>query len=124
MNNLSKRKLIQRTERKTNPELFSTIKVAAQNPAWAPIAKYLSGPTRLYSSINLTRIDSETKAGDTVLIIGKVLSTGELTKKVKIVALSASQHTLDKISKNKSEFVLLKDEIQKNKNFEGLKLIR
>jgi ribosomal protein L18E len=121
---LSNTRLKVRVKRKTNPELLETIKIANENENWKAIAKQLSGPTRLFSSINLKEIDSQTTAGDTVLIIGKVLSSGNLTKKVRIVSLSISGSAKSKLSKTKSEYASILDEIKINKKAEGLKIIK
>ncbi len=121
---ISKTKIKQRARSKTSTELKETLALAVKNSAWENIAKILSGSTRAFSSVNLSKIEEETKAGDTVLIPGKVLSQGDLTKKIKIIAFSASALALEKIKESKSEFSTILLEINKNKKFEGIKLIR
>ncbi|MAG38050.1 50S ribosomal protein L18e [Candidatus Pacearchaeota archaeon] len=123
MNEISKTTLKKRSKNKTAPELVETISLALKNPAWLSVTKILSGPTRSFSAINLDNIDSKTKAGDTVLIPGKVLSKGELTKKLRIVALSFSEKVKEKVKESKSELVTILEEIKKNPKFEGIKLI-
>ena len=112
-----------RIKRKTNPEIVETIQLAQENTPWKEVAKVLSGSTRLYSSVNLKDIDSKTKAGDTVVILGKVLGSGDLTKKLRIASLSISQSALAKLKKTKSESVTILDEIKANKKGEGIKII-
>jgi large subunit ribosomal protein L18e len=121
---LSKTKVKIRTKKKKNSELSSTIALALKNKAWFDISKILSGPTRLYSSVNLDEIDSETKVGDTIVIPGKVLSLGNLTKKIRICALSISKHAQEKLVDSKSEFATIAEEIKKNPKGEGIKIIR
>src|SRR3989344_1421301 len=122
---ISKTQLKIRTRRKTNSELEETIVIASKSGSqfWFNVAKLLSGPTRWQSSINLSDIDRKTKAGDTVIIPGKVLSQGELTKKVRICALSISNPAFEKLKETKSEFATIKQEIEKNKKAEGLKIM-
>ena len=121
---VSKTTIKKRSKSKTNPELQETLSLAVKNSEWHPVAKILSSSTRLFSAVNLDKIDKQTKLGDTVVIPGKVLSKGELTKKVRIAALSFSMAVLEKAKKSKSELVSIKEEIKKNPKFEGIKIIR
>ena len=113
-----------KTKRKTNPILVETISTARKHKNWFPIAHIISGSNKDYSAINLSDLDSKTKAGDTIIITGKLLGSGNLTKKIRICALSASKDALDKLKHSKSEFVTILEEIKKNPKAEGVKLIR
>ena len=121
---ISKTKIKSRIKRKTKSELAETIRLATKNESWIKLAAILSGPTRQYSSVNLEEIEKQTTVGDTVIIPGKVLSKGEITKKVRICALSFSQTALDKLKKTKSEAVSILEEIKKNLKASGVKLIK
>lgn len=121
---ISRKTLKERIRKKTNPSLAETIKTAMKNEKWLPVARVLSGPTRKQTSLNLYEIDERTKAGDSVLVLGKVLSQGELTKKIVICGLSASEKAKQKIKESKSEFVYLIDEIKKNQKAEGVKILQ
>ncbi len=121
---ISRTKIKSRILKKTNPEIIETIKLALKNPEWLKIARILSASTRKYSSINLFEIDKGTTPGDTVIILGKVLSKGELTKKVRICALSISMEAKEKLKITKSEFVPLINEIKSNPKAEGVKILR
>lgn len=124
MHKLSKTKIKSRVKRKTNPVLVETLQAAIKHPAWKPVAAILSSSTRKYASKNLFEIDKETKTGDTVVIVGKILSKGELTKKVKICALSISQKATENLKHSKSEFITILEEIKKNQKMEGVKILR
>ncbi len=121
---ISKTKIKSRAKRKTSPVLVETLQEATKNPAWKNVAKILSGSTRNYVSINLFEIDAQTKAGDTVIVPGKVLSKGELTKKVRICALSVSEKVTEKAKKTTSEIVSILEEIKKNPKGEGIKVLK
>ncbi len=97
---------------------------ARKNPAWSGVAKILAGPTRNYASKNLSEIDNETKAGDTVIVIGKVLSKGNLTKKIRLCALAVSEKARERIKDSKSEIVSILEEINKNPKAEGIKVLK
>ena len=111
-------------KRKTNPALIELITKAGKLKEWRRVAEILVSSTKKYSSINLSEIDKKSEAGNTIVVLGKVLSKGELTKKIRICALSFSKHAEEKISKNKSEAVLLINEINKNHKAEGVKILQ
>lgn len=121
---ISQTKLKSRLKRKTNFSLVDTVNEARKHDSWNELAKILSSSTRNFSALNLFQIDEQTKTGDTVVIPGKILSKGDLTKKVRICALSFSQKALEKMAKTKSEAVSILEEIQKNKKAEGVRILR
>lgn len=113
-----------KANRKTNTILAETILAARKQKQWLKIAHILSGATRKYSSVNLNEINSQAKEGDTLLILGKVLSLGNLTKKLRISALSISHSANEKLKASKSKFVSILDEIKENPKMEGVKIIK
>ncbi len=121
---ISKTKLKSRVDRKTNPVVAVTLSTAIKYEPWRAVAQILSGSARNYASLNLSHIDKHTKMGDTVVIVGKVLASGELTKKVRICSLSISQGAREKLKKTKSEYVSILQEINANQKAAGIKLLR
>jgi len=119
----SKKTIKVRTRAKSNPIIKETVKLGLKQKAWIKIVQFISAGKRNYSTINLRELDHKTTAGDTVLVLGKILSSGNLTKKIKIVALSISKGAREKLKETKSEFVHVKDEIIKNPKGEGIKII-
>ena len=120
----SKSKIEKQLERKKNPELVETIILAKKNKKWLEIASILSGPTRKIYSINLDKIEKQSTPGDIMVIPGKVLSLGEITKKVRVVALGFSEKAKEKLLKATCEIRLLKDEIKDNKEAKGVKIVK
>ena len=112
------------TQKKTNSELVETIIGAKKKEAWLEIAGLLSGPSRTRSAVNLEQINKESKEGDVVIVPGKVLSQGELNKKIKVVALSFSEKAKEKLSKAKVDFNSIREELNKNAKAEGIRIIK
>jgi len=109
-------------KKKTNPELIGVIiKLKKTNPE---VAKLLAMPIKKWANVNLEKIDKAVKEGMTVLIPGKVLSSGMLTKKVKVLAWSVSKKALEKIKKSGSEFVAISEEIKKNPKLGSIIILR
>ena len=121
---VSKTDLKARLKRKTNPVLAEAIRLAMSLPGWKKLAIILSRGTRSYASANLSQIDALTKTGDTVIIPCNVLASGDLSKKVRIVALSISHSAREKLKATKSEFAHISDEIKINKKAEGVKILQ
>lgn len=121
---MSKRTLKSRIRKKTSPATAVTISLAAKNPAWMKYAKIFSMSTKRHSSVNLRDIDKQTSMGDTVLVPGRVLSVGDMTKKVKICSFGISQQALEKLKKTKSVWCSIIDEIKSNPRAEGMKVMR
>ncbi len=66
---------------------------------WKLAAFELSRPTRKRREVNVSNIDMAAEDGETVLVPGKVLSAGELTKKVTVAAWKFSANAKAKINK-------------------------
>lgn len=104
----------------TNQVLFDTIRDLKKLSnktgvnVYKAVAEKLSAPASQRSQTNLSKIEKFANDKETVIIAGKVLGEGILTKKVTIVAFSASESAIEKIEKAGSKFVTIKDYIAKN----------
>ena len=121
---ISKTSINKRIPRKRDTYIVDTLFLAKNSKKWQNIAQIVSGPRRKYSAVNLDRIEKESSSGDIILIPGKVLGSGNLTKKLKVCALYFSASAVEKIKHNKGEVIKIIDEIKKNPNAEGVKLLR
>ena len=94
------------------------IKLKKSNPE---MAKELAKKLKKQKEINLDEIS---RINENIAIAGKVLSYGEINKKIKIVAWNASKRAIEKIKKAGSEFSYLTDEIKKNPELKNLRIIK
>lgn len=118
---ISKTRIEKRMQKKTNPILVETIIALKKvNPM---VAKIIAGPRRKMVTLNLEQIAGIAKT-DKILIPGKVLGLGELNKKMKIVAVSASKEAREKMKKAKIEFVELTEELKTNKQLKDLEIVK
>ncbi len=105
-----------------NPRLVDTIiKLKKTNPL---VAKLLARPVRKQIKVNLEKIEEQSKKEGKILVPGKVLSMGDLDKKLKIVGLSASEKAIEKIKSKHGEFIPISEEIKKNPELKNLVLIK
>jgi len=112
----SKNKINQRMNEKTNTYLAEAIFIAKKNNL-IEIARALSISTRRQAKINLTRINEAKK--DIVIIPGKVLSSGEINRKLKVYALGFSENAKIKLKKAGCEFKNILDVLKQNKKIDG-----
>ena len=102
----------------TNKVLFDTIrdlkKLSAKTGTnvFRAVATKLEAPASQRTQINLSKLERKTKDKDVVSVPGKVLGDGVLTKKVTVVAFSASDSAKAKIEKAGSTFVEIREYIK------------
>lgn len=103
-------------KKKKNPSLAEAIYLAKKNNL-KEIAKAISIPTRQQANVNLEDLS---KAKEEIIIIpGKVLGTGNLTKKLKVYAISFSKQAKEKLKKSGSEFKTILEALKENPKLKG-----
>ncbi len=117
------------TKRKTNPNLVRLIelllKKSAENKAkiWKDIAERLARPKRLYAEVNVSKIERYTKEGETVVVPGKVLGGGRISKAVTVAALSFSESARRKIESAGGKCLALQQLIEINPKGSGVRIM-
>ena len=90
---------------KENPELITLIKKLKEYShksnarIWRDIAERLEKPNRLQAKVNISRIERYANEEDTIVVPGKVLGSGHLSKKVTVAAWRFSKNAEEKIKK-------------------------
>lgn len=109
----------------TNTVLQKTIaQLKAQKvKLWKRVAYELERVTRQRREVNLSRIDMFANNGEIVLVPGKVLASGILTKKVTVVAWSFSAAAKDKIKAAGGKVMTLEELVKANPKGTGVKVI-
>jgi large subunit ribosomal protein L18e len=120
----SKTQIDKQLVKKTNPELVQTILEAKKNKNWLEVAGLLSSPKANMTIINVDELNQKTKDGETILISGKVLSQGELNKKIKVIALNFSDKAKEKLLSSKCQVAYIQDEIKINPSGKGVKILK
>ena len=83
----------------------------------------LEKSSRNWPEVNLDRISKYTRENETVLIPGKVLSTGNLSKKITIAAWSFSDKSQEKIKKAGGKYLSIEDLIKNNPKGENIRIL-
>jgi large subunit ribosomal protein L18e len=119
---ISKTKLKEKIRRKSNPKLVALIHfLKNQSPFWMKVAEYLAKPKRRAIKVNIERINKIAKPNSVVIVPGKVLSEGEMSKSIIIAAFSFSENAKKKLAKSK--IVLIEHLAKENKKGDNIQLI-
>ncbi len=124
------RRITMKNIEKTNPRLLSLIsnlKAASRNNGvaiWRDIARRLEKPRRNYATVNLSKINRHTKPNDTVLVAGKVLSSGDLDHSVTVAALGFSGQAMSKIASAGGKCLDIEKLILEQPKGTGIKILR
>lgn len=95
----------------------------AQTPCWKRVLEDLSRSTRERRTVNLYKIDACARDGETVVVPGKVLSVGELHKKVDVAALSFSEEARRKIVQAKGRAISIQDLWKQNPQAQKVRIV-
>lgn len=104
--------------------LITELKKAGKTiPLWKRVAEEMESSTRRMSSVNLSKIDKIVQDGEIALVLGKVLSSGSLSKKMSVAAFAYSEAAREKITKN-GEALSLSELLKKNPQGKKVRLIK
>ena len=114
---------------KTNPMLTATIqslkKAAYDNDAhiWKDVACRLERPLRNWPEVHLSRIDQYVAEKEIALVPGKVLSPGNLSKKVSVAAWAFSEKSKEKIEAAGGKVMTIEELVAKNPKGTGVRIL-
>mgnify|MGYP005838189623 CR=1 FL=1 len=89
---------------------------------WKRVATDLEKPTRRRREVNIYSIDQNAEKNETIIVPGKVLGTGELSKKVVVAAFNFSESAYNKI-KEKGEAITIQELVKRNPKGEKVRII-
>jgi large subunit ribosomal protein L18e len=109
----------------TNTVLLETIDLLEEQEAaaWNKVADDLGKVNRKRTEVNISDIERNTEEGDTVVVPGKVLGAGRLTKGVTVAAFKASSGAREQIEQD-GEFMYIQELVEENPEAEGVKILK
>ncbi|MFW6037956.1 MAG: 50S ribosomal protein L18e [Candidatus Saliniplasma sp.] len=116
-------------EKKTNPILVRLIKdlkemAREQNaPIWRDVAERLEKPSSNWAEVNLSKIQRHADEDEMIIVPGKVLGSGYLTKKVMVGSFKASESAKEGITKAGGEHMSIRDMAEQNPEGSGIRLM-
>lgn len=118
-----------KVSRKSNPNLegliFELKKLSRENEAaiWRDVAKRLEKPSRVWAEVNVAAIEKYAAAKENIIVAGKLLGLGNLTKPVNIAAFSASASARKKVEKSGGKFMNILELAQSNPKGSGVRIM-
>ncbi len=111
----------------TNYELIELLKAlepkVVESPFWRRVKKDLTRSSRQRRSVNVYKIDKYAREGETVLVPGKVLSLGEMSKKVDVAAFNFSAEAKKKIEQANGKIMTIKELLQQNPDGKKVRIL-
>lgn len=107
-------------------QLIADLKQAALKqdaPLWRRIADDLEKSTRQRRMVNIYKLDKYAKDGETLIVPGKVLGTGDLSRKIKVAAFNFSKQAVEKISKSGGKALAISDVLKENPKGENVRIM-
>ncbi len=111
---------------KTNLQTRELIaKLGKQKVAlWKRVAKELERPTKKIACVNLEKLIKVVRDGEIALVLGKVLSVGEVKKKIVVAAFSYSETARQKIIGAGGEALSIEELFAKNPKGSKVRLLK
>jgi len=91
---------------------------------WKSIVKNLKKPSRQRCSVNVYKIDKLAREGEIIVVPGKVLSVGELSKKVDVAALQFSAGAREKILGASGKVLTIAQLLQENPEGKKVRILK
>ncbi len=118
-----------RTLRKSNPrlvELIQDLKRAAREneaPIWRDLAKRFSKPSANWAEVNLSRLQRYAAEGEVLVVPGKLLGTGELSKVLTVAAFRASTAARKKVEAIGGKVLDIRDLVRDHPKGSGVRIM-
>jgi len=115
---------------KTNPQLVALIfdlkakTRETEAPIWRDIALRLEKPKSNWAEANLSKLERYAKDGETIIVPGKVLAAGSVTKKLTVAAYDFSDAAAAGIKAAGGETVTLRELMDANPKGSKVRIMR
>ena len=95
----------------------------ADKEIWKKVARELGKPTRRRPAVNVSKLEEYVNDGEIVLVPGKVLGAGYLTKKVEVAAFSFSGSAKALIEKNGGKLLSIEELMKANPEGKNVRIL-
>ena len=91
---------------------------------WRDIARRLEKPRRNWAEVNISRLEIHANDGDTIVVPGKVLGAGSLSKKLTVAAFRFSESAKEMIKKAGGRDLTIEELVEENPSGSGVRIMR
>lgn len=115
---------------KTNPSLIALIQdlkaTSRDNDSalWRDIAVRLEKPNRNRAETNLSKIERYAADGETIVVPGKVLAAGKITKKINVAAYAFSEKAKVAIAESGGKAMSIRELMDTNPKGSDIRIMR
>ncbi|MFH1785934.1 MAG: 50S ribosomal protein L18e [Candidatus Micrarchaeota archaeon] len=93
-------------------------------PLWKKVAYELSKPRRKKIEVNLSKIDAYAEGDETILVPGKVLGSGNVSKKITVAAFAFSESARQLISMAGGQAITIESLKKTNPDGKGVVILK
>lgn len=104
-------------------QAMKTLAIEKKSKFWKQIATELEKPSRRQREVNIFKLEKVAKDGETIIVPGKVLGSGTLSKKVVVAALNFSTSAREKIVSGNGEVLSINELMQKHPEGKGVRIM-
>ncbi len=114
----------------TNPVLRSLIrtliKASRENkaPIWRAVAEELERPRRVKKPVNVGKLERYCREGEVVVVPGKLLGGGVLTKKITVASFQVSPLAIKKLEKAGGRWMSIEGLIKENPTGSNVRVMK
>jgi large subunit ribosomal protein L18e len=118
------------TPQKTDPNLVALIaglKAETRSSGadiWRDIALRLEKPRQNWAEVNLSKLERYASEGDIIVVAGKVLGSGTISKKLTVAAYDFSESAKKKIVAAGGKGVSIQELVKMSPNGSGVRIMR
>ena len=94
-----------------------------QRPVWRDVSKRLMAPQKNRVETNLGVIDRVAKEGDVIVIPGKVLGIGVVSKPITIACYAISKSAVKKLEASNIKRLTIEELVEQNPEGKGVRII-
>lgn len=105
-------------------EVVELLKKKKEGRIWKRVLSIIISPRRNRPSVNISRIDLLAKENETIVVPGKVLGAGRMTKPVTVSALLFSDSARKGIENAGGKCLSIKELVEGNPKGSGVRVIR
>lgn len=114
---------------KSNPNLVQLVADLRRTskeeaaPIWRAVADRVEGPLRNRPEVNLSRIERYAKPQEVLVVPGKLLGSGQISKAVTVAALQASASARRKVEGAGGRVVTIRELVRGNPKGKGVRIM-
>lgn len=90
---------------------------------WRDIARRLEKPRRNWAEVNISRLERYANDGDTIVVPGKVLGAGSLSKKLTVAAFKFSDSAREMIERAGGRNLTIEELVEENPSGSGVRIM-